>query len=286
MPIILSLLFAVMCGIVFPLQKILVQQYSPFYAVTLRFVVTAIAISPFLRSPKDQFWQLVQAALFFMVVPFASHGYALKAIDSGVTAMSTQITPIVLIIWGVVFYKETINRLQIFGIILAFLGVALITLSPEISHMPLLPVLALILSIISYTAGTLILRKIKLKASQVMLWGYLLASFPLIILTSGAEENFFSLMKQTTLSSYALALLVGLLSVLGNGLYTYVVAHYPLSTIMPVTLTLPFFAVISGHLILGENLHTKAILGGLLVFIGVVIVMTKGTKKRLKEAPR
>ena len=98
-----------------------------------------------------------------MVGPFAGQGFAMKSIDAGICAMSTQIAPILLILWGVFVLKETITTQQILGTLLAFIGVGLITLSPEIKGLSLEPVFALVFSIISYTIGTLILRSIKLK---------------------------------------------------------------------------------------------------------------------------
>ena len=240
MPIILSLCFAFFCGMVFPLQKLVIQNHTPFYAISLRFAVTALAICPFLKSSKQYFGKLFLTASFFMVGPFAGQGFAMKSIDAGICAMSTQIAPILLILWGVFVLKETITTQQILGTILAFIGVGLITLSPEIKGLSLEPVFALVFSIISYTIGTLILRSIKLKPLQIMLWGYFLASFQLITLTSLTEQSFFRSVAETEPWIFLLSLTIGLLSIGGNALLTYLISNYPLSKVMPFSLTLPF----------------------------------------------
>ncbi len=281
MHIILSLLFAFSCGIIFPLQKLVVQEYTPIYAVSLRFVVTTLVALPFFRSTKGQLYKIFQASFFFMVGPFACQGFAMKFLDAGVCAMSTQIPPLLLIVWGAVFLGERFNRVQVGGLLLAIIGVCFVTVSPEISSISFLPTIALVVSIVSYTIGTLILRSIKLKPLQVMLWGYFFASFQLILLTSIFEKNFIKSFQETEGWAYGLSLVIGLISIGANALFTYLVSNYDLNKVMPFSLTLPFFSVLGGSYILGETLHGQAALGGVLVFAGVSIVMIKVKKKKV-----
>ena len=116
-----------------------------------------------------------------------------------------------------------------------------------------------------------------------MLWGYFLASFQLITLTSLTEQSFFRSVAETEPWIFLLSLTIGLLSIGGNALLTYLISNYPLSKVMPFSLTLPFFSVLGGYFILSENIHLKALLGGILVFIGVLFAMLKSQGRNLKE---
>ena len=146
MYIFLSLLFALICGMVFPLQKLVIKEYTPFFSVALRFFVTAIVVLPFLKKVTKDFYKILLASLFFMVIPFASQGFAMKSLDASICALSTQISPLLLIGVGVVFFKEKVTLLQMGGVLVSVIGVYFVVQSPEISFAGLAPALALALS--------------------------------------------------------------------------------------------------------------------------------------------
>lgn len=276
-------MFAATCGLVFPLQKQVIIEYEPLYAVSLRFVLTTLVTLPFLRSPKGELLKLFCASTFFMVMTFSAQALAMKSLDAGVCALATQISPILLIVIGALFFKEKFKTNHMIGLGISFLGVYFVTKSPEINFENLIAPLALMLAIFSYSIGTLILRSIKLKPFQVMLWTYLLASPQLILLTTYFEKSFIRSLSETKPWAYTLSLLIGFISIGSNALYKFLVSKYPFNKIMPFCLTLPVFSILGGYILLNETIHEQAILGGCLVFLGVCIASFQ-LKQNLKSS--
>jgi O-acetylserine/cysteine efflux transporter len=58
-------------------------------------------------------------------------------------------------------------------------------------------------------------------------------------------------------------------TIVAFGLWTRLVAHYPVSKTMPFMLTIPLFAILGGIAINGDRLTLDIVLGGALTVVGV-----------------
>jgi O-acetylserine/cysteine efflux transporter len=69
-------------------------------------------------------------------------------------------------------------------------------------------------------------------------------------------------------------------TVIGYGLWYYLVARYKVSRIVPFGLLTPAIGVASGVLLLGEILTWQKIVGGLITVSGVAIIQVRRTAKQ------
>ena len=63
--------------------------------------------------------------------------------------------------------------------------------------------------------------------------------------------------------------------VLGYGVWLWLLRQYDVNQVMPFTLMVPLFGVLSGVLLLGESLSLAILGGGLLTLVGVAIIVIR-----------
>ena len=73
-------------------------------------------------------------------------------------------------------------------------------------------------------------------------------------------------------------------TLLGGGIWSWLLGRHPASTVAPFTLLVPITGLLSGYLILGETITMVEIAGGVLVIIGLVVTLRKA--KPLEPAIR
>ena len=82
-------------------------------------------------------------------------------------------------------------------------------------------------------------------------------------------------------------------SIVGHGLFFYLVQRHPVSSVMPYLQLTPIMAVIFGILIWGDRPGWRLLLGGALVITGILFITLRASKKtrradvilRKKERP-
>ena len=73
---------------------------------------------------------------------------------------------------------------------------------------------------------------------------------------------------------------------IGYGAWYWLMRRYQMNQIMPATLLVPLFGVLSGVIFLGESLTVNLIAGGLLTIAGVAIIILRRPRTTTPEAGR
>src|SRR3546814_258698 len=74
--------------------------------------------------------------------------------------------------------------------------------------------------------------------------------------------------------------------VIGYGYWYWLMRRYQINQIMPATLLVPPFGVLSGVILLGETLTLSLIAGGIMTIIGVAIIILRRPRTTAPEAER
>ena len=72
-------------------------------------------------------------------------------------------------------------------------------------------------------------------------------------------------------------------TVVGYGIWYYLLRHHTVGQIVPFSLMQPVIGVVSGMLILGEELTWHKLVGGILVLTGVAIIQIRSAKRAAPE---
>ncbi len=257
----------------FPMSKLVIHELPPIFAVALRFTLLSLLVLPFLKPAKGHYFRLFLTSVVFMAAPVCTQSIALQWVGPTVAAFSSQLPPLLLILVGVFFFGEKITFYQVCGLFLSLIGVYLVLDSPEISFRYWIAPFFLLISIVTSCLGTLQVRSAKTTPFQTILYCYLFASPQMILASYFFEGNTLNLFMQATPPwVYLMTLLMGVLSIIANSIWTDLFQKHNISKIAPLALTLPVFSLITGHFMLHENIHTKALIGGGIALLGVMVV--------------
>ncbi len=197
-----------------------------------------------------------------------------SSISPGLASVLLQFQSFFAITLAVVFLGEKFLFWQAAGAIIAFSGLPFI-LSHTGGDVSLLGIVLILSTATLWAVGNLIAKTLGGGLSLVI-WGSLFATLPLLALSFVLEgtEAIVSTLQNLSWPHFGCMLYIAYGStVLGFGIWNYLLQQYPLSKIAPFTLLVPIIGMWSSSLIFGEELHwwkitaTGLILGGLCIHL-------------------
>jgi O-acetylserine/cysteine efflux transporter len=257
----------------------------PIFAVTLRFAIAALVLSPLLRPiPRD-----LPAVAFVGLVFGAAHfglihlGFVTAAPSVG--AVTVQLVVPMTALLSVLLLRERVGPVRILGIALAFVGVAIIAFDP---HQLALSVGVLFLACGAACGawGSILVKQLgPVDALRLQAWVVLISTAPLALLSAATETG----QLEAALSGgwkllLALAFVVGLVTIFAHTSYMWLLRRYEASFLAPLTLMGPVWGVVFGVTLAGDPVSAQFFLGAALTLLGVGVVAARSG--RPAAAPR
>lgn len=276
-PLHIFLLFLVVSiwGFNFVFVKIALQEIPPLLLCFSRFFLVSIPAIFFFKRPSVPFKWVVLYGLVMFVLQFALMFSGIRAgVSPGLSSLLLQTQVFFSIPFAALFLKERINRWQVMGALLAFSGISVVgfNLNASASLAGLVLVLS---SAVTWGAGSVIVKKMgKTNSGSLLVWGGFIAWPPLLLLSLYIENSLPVLEQCLHLSwaSYGAVCFITFGStVVGFGIWNWLVQVYPISTIAPFTLLVPIFGMLSSLVFLGEPLESWKIMAAVLVISGLCL---------------
>lgn len=185
------------------------------------------------------------------------------------TSLCNYTAPIIVLIISVIFLKERINSIQIYCIITAFIGIILISGILSSNKGDYHAVLFGLLAAMCFVVIVLVNKRIKnvkpLEKTAFQLFISALTVLPMVLINH-------SIPTSIDTRSIIIIIILGLVHMgLAYSLYFDSIYDIPASKIAVLGYVEPVTAVISGVLILKENLNLAVILGALLIICSSII---------------
>lgn len=164
---VLAWYFVLVWGAGFIATKTALQYAGPFTILTLRFAIGALLMLPLLfwsrpawpESPRQWFHVVVSGLLMHAVNLGGSHSAQYYGLSAGVTALILASQPLLTAMLSVSMMGEQLSRRQWIGIVLGLGGVLLVVWHKiDIDAMPAASLVAVIISLIAITTGSLYQR--------------------------------------------------------------------------------------------------------------------------------
>jgi drug/metabolite transporter (DMT)-like permease len=204
-----------------------------------------------------------------------------RDVPSGLTALIIAATPL----WIVLLRRLLGVRpraLSLLGVVIGFAGVALIVAPGGLSAggtggATTLGIVLLLVAAFSWAVGSVASPRVDLPSdpfvstAHEMLFGGGLMVVAGLALGEGAELDL-SAVSTSSWVAFAYLVLVG--SLLGYTAYVYLLATAPLPLVATYAYVNPVVAVLLGALVLGESVTAAVVLGGAVVVLGVVMVVS------------
>jgi len=233
-----------------------------------------LVLLPWLRWKKGSMPMLLLAAFTMGPAHMGALYYAMHLMeDVSVAAIVTQLSVPFSALLGVIILGERLGPWRITGMVTAFAGVVILTFDPRVfSYVG--GVLVMIVAQVAYAVGAIAMRQLKnVSVFEMQAWIAALAAPVLAGLSLAFEGNQWQQTVNISWLAAASILYTALLSSLfGHGGIYYLYQRYPVSTVAPICLIGPVFAVISAILVFGETLTPRMLLGSVVIFSGVALV--------------
>jgi O-acetylserine/cysteine efflux transporter len=283
LPLLIGTAFVVtaLWGFNFVVIAVGVREIPPLLLACLRFVLAAFPAIFFVRRPKVS-WRLLAAyGLFLGVGQFGCLFTAIRwGAPAGLSSVILQSQAFFTALLAVAFFGESFRWHHAVGLVVSGTGLVLMgwAKTPKGGlSMPLSALVLLLLAAFMWAAANLLTKKMgRVDTLGLMVWSSLVPPLPLFALSwafDGGGAVLTALRHLGWVSLGAIAYLAFLSTLVGYGLWNWLIVKKGASAVAPFSLLVPVFGISSAWLVLGETLtpsHLVAaglILGGLAVHV-------------------
>jgi probable blue pigment (indigoidine) exporter len=262
-------------GSSFAIGKLGMNYSSPLLLIALRFTIAGLimaVIVKFLKRPhpKDcNHWFRILIIGFFQTAGVMGCIFeSLRTIDAGESSILTFMNPLLVVVLGTIFLKSTYRIAQWVGVLIGFIGV-FITLGGHLDFR--IGTLLGFLSAVSWAIATLLIKGWGKQFDTWVLTAYQMLFGGVILFISSFlfEEPHF----QWTLHAFFLLLWLAIMaSIVQFAVWFYLLQKGDPGKTSAFLFLAPFFGVLSGWLLLGEQIKWNVTMGGIFIFIGIFLV--------------
>ncbi|MBI5060146.1 EamA family transporter [candidate division KSB1 bacterium] len=274
--------------------KVALEGFAPYFMGGTRFLLAGILLLPSLfrrqaTMPEDR-RQLGLIALSGLLMLTGANGLVNLSevyLDSGLTALTVSTAPVWSALIGGWFFSkdERFDRWSAVGCGLAVLGMVVLhhhRLNPE--HVEWPGVIAACAAPVFWSVGSLIARtKVKtrdfLVATTIQMFA---ASVGFFLISLLLGESWHPQLTARVVSSMLYLIVVG--SVVAYATYVWLLNHLPASRVGTYAYVNPIIALIVGHLILSEPIHSEVYPASLLILGGLVLMYYMHTRISARAA--
>ena len=258
------------------------QHFSPMLFMIVRFVLVLLIALPFLRKPPaGQWFRLASVCLLIGAFHFTIMFWALaRSGDVSSVAIVQQTYIPMAVVLAVPLLGERVGWRSLLATVIAFLGVMVIGFDPLVLGQLDVLVLAL-LSALFQALGSIYMRGIH--GVPVMNFQAWTAIFSIPVLLGASvlfEDGQLTAIRTGGAIHWASVVYSAVVaSLMGHGLFYYLVQRHPVSAIMPYMLLTPLFAVMFGVLVWGDRPGWRLFVGGALVLLGIFLITLRAMRK-------
>jgi O-acetylserine/cysteine efflux transporter len=255
----------------------------------LRFALVLLIALPFLRLPPPGQWlRLIMVCLFMGGLHFTLMFWALsRSQDVSSVAIVQQTYIPMAVLLAMVLMKEIVGWKTLTAIFVAFLGVLVVGFDPLVLGQADVLTITLV-SALFQALGSIYQRGIKgIGVLNFQAWTAIITLPLLITATQLVEQGQMEAIRTARWEHWTSVTYSALMaSIVGHGLFFYLVQRHPVSTVMPYLQITPVLAVLIGVLIWGDRPGWRLLAGGSLVILGILIITLRARSRSALSASR
>lgn len=269
-----SLLVVFIWGINFSFIKIGLQELPPILFSALRFLIVAIPAILFVPFPKTSVWNVVGVGVFLGILKFGLLFIAMhQDASAGIASLLLQAQVIFTILLSMLLFKETMNRYQAIGILVAFAGFSSFVLNAS-ENVTLTGVILIVAAAFFWSISNIIMKKTgKVNLLHFMVWACLIPPVPLFVASYiyESQQPVQLILASSTSTWLALAYVSYISTLIAFALWGWLLRNYQAAQVTPFALLIPIIGVIGSTLILGESLTTLELIGASFILLGLIV---------------
>jgi O-acetylserine/cysteine efflux transporter len=276
--LLLMIMAQALWGANFAVIKLGVADWPPLFFVSVRMALVALLLVPVVGLPRrEHLPQLARMCFVLGVVHWGCLFTGLTRTDAATTSIVIQIQVPISALLASCLHGDKIGWRRWGGIGIAFIGIAVIVGTPQFVggwHGAVL----IFVAATAWAVANLDVKKLSASINgwQLNAWTGLIAA-PMSFASSLVLETgqWHAITHIDWQIAAALAYQVIIVTTLCYGIWYGMMRRYPMSLVMPFTLTEPVFGAAVAILLLGEPLTWRLVIGTAVTLAGLTIIVLR-----------
>ncbi len=281
--ILISAIVPIFLGFGFVIAKPAMEYFPPFLLMGLRFTFAALILIWWFPIPKGFLKKIFIASLIANTLQYSLTYTGLSFIDASAAVLLVQTEVPFGVIFAYFMLKEKPTIRSLTGIITAFIGVYVLTGSPNLDG-KFIGIALVITGSGIWALGQVLIKPLSKEINPLALVAWLaLFSGPILICLSAIfDGNTIDFFKSANFESWLIAIYLGfIMQPITYGCFYYVLKNNPIYKVLPiVTMGIPLTGLLAAIFILGEEPTKELFIGGAVIIIGVMMVVFNFSKKK------
>ena len=253
-------LVPIFLGFGFVIAKPAMEHFPPILLMGLRFTFAASILIWWFPIPRGYLKQIFIASLIANTLQYSVTYTGLNLIDASAAVLLVQTEVPFGVLFAYFMLKEKPTIRSLIGITIAFVGVYILTGSPNLEG-KFLGIFLTILGSAIWALGQVLVKPLSKEIAPLILVAWLaIFSGPILIFLSAIlDGNTVNYIKSANFNSWAIAFYLGFfMQPVTYGCFYYVLKNNPLFKVLPiVTMGIPLTGLLAAILLLGEKPTTE-----------------------------
>ena len=280
-------LVPVFLGFGFVIAKPAFESFPPILLMGIRFSFAALILIWWFPIPRGYLKKIFIASLIANTLQYSITYTGLNYIEASSAVLLVQMEVPFGVIFAYFILKEKPTFRALIGITIAFIGVYILTGSPNLDG-KFFGITLTILGSAIWALGQVVVKPLSKEINPLALvaWLALFSGPILIFLSTLIDGNTINYLKEASFDHWLIAIYIGfIMQPITYGCFYYVLKNNPLYKVLPiVTMGIPPTGLLAAIFLLGEKPTIELFIGGAIIIIGVImIVFTKSKKKEVKK---
>ena len=279
-------LVPIFLGFGFVIAKPAFESFPPILLMGLRFVFAASILIWWFPIPKGYLIKIFIASLIANTLQYSITYSGLDLIDASSAVLLVQLEVPFGVIFAFFMLNEKPTIRALIGISIAFIGVYVLTGSPNLDG-KIIGIGLTILGSAIWALGQVLVKPLSKEINPLALvaWMALFSGPILILLSAIIDGNTIEYLANAEINHWIIAIYIGfIMQPITYGCFYYVIKNNPIYKVLPiVTMGIPPTGLLAAIFLLGEEPTQELFIGGAIIIVGVIlIVFTKNKKEEVK----
>ena len=279
-------LVPIFLGFGFVIAKPAFESFPPILLMGLRFIFAASILVWWFPIPRGYLLKIFIASLIANTLQYSITYSGLDLIDASSAVLLVQMEVPFGVIFAYFMLKEKPTVRALIGIGIAFIGVYVLTGSPNLDG-KIIGIGLTILGSAIWALGQVMVKPLSKEINPLALvaWMALFSGPILILLSAIVDGNTIEYFANAEINHWIIAIYIGfIMQPVTYGCFYYVIKNNPIYKVLPiVTMGIPPTGLLAAIFLLGEEPTKELFIGGAIIIVGVIlIVFTKNKKEEVK----
>jgi O-acetylserine/cysteine efflux transporter len=280
-------LVPIFLGFGFVIAKPAFESFPPILLMGIRFTFAASILVWWFPIPRGYLKKIFIASFIANTLQYSITYTGLNYIEASSAVLLVQMEVPFGVIFAYFMLKEKPTLRALIGITIAFIGVYILTGSPNLDG-KFFGITLTILGSAIWALGQVIVKPLSKEINPLALVAWLaLFSGPILIsLSAIIDGNTINYLTKASFDHWLIAIYIGFfMQPITYGCFYYVLKNNPLYKVLPiVTMGIPPTGLLAAIFLLGEKPTAELFIGGAIIIFGVImIIFTKSKNEEVKK---